>query len=92
MLHCKVRLSYSKKICPICLIESPLEVMKTAFLFNLKSSFLFLKALFRFLSGLFGHIQGFQLSFLMVGETNSLVGYHLMTKGHSIQLGIWGEL
>ena len=23
----------------------------------------------------------------MVGETNSVVGYHLLTKGHSIQLG-----
>ena len=23
----------------------------------------------------------------MVGETNSVVGYHLLTKGHSIQVG-----
>ena len=26
----------------------------------------------------------------MVGETNSVVGYHLLTKGHSIQLGSGG--
>ena len=26
----------------------------------------------------------------MVGETNSMVGYHLMTKGHSVQLGSEG--
>ena len=26
----------------------------------------------------------------MVGETNSMVGYHLMTEGHSIQLGSGG--
>ena len=25
----------------------------------------------------------------MVGETNSMVGYHLMAEGHSIQLGVW---
>ena len=28
----------------------------------------------------------------MVGETNSMVGYHLMTKDHSIQLGSGGTL
>ena len=28
----------------------------------------------------------------MVGETNSMVGYHLMTEGHSIQLGVWGYI
>ena len=27
------------------------------------------------------------VNFLMVGETNSMVGYHVMTKCHSIQLG-----
>ena len=27
----------------------------------------------------------------MVGETNSMVGYHVMTKCHSIQLGDEGE-
>ena len=27
----------------------------------------------------------------MVRETNSMVGYHLMTEGHSIQLGSEGE-
>ena len=26
----------------------------------------------------------------MLGETNSMVGYHLMTEDHSIQLGVWG--
>ena len=26
----------------------------------------------------------------MVGQTNSMVGYHLMTEGHSIQLGSQG--
>ena len=30
------------------------------------------------------------VKFLMVGETNSMVGYHLMTEGYSIQLGVWG--
>ena len=32
-------------------------------------------------------MTGVSVKFLMVGETNSMVGYHLMTKGHSIQLG-----
>ena len=27
----------------------------------------------------------------MVGETNSMVGYHLMIEGHSIQLGSGGR-
>ena len=27
----------------------------------------------------------------MVGETNSMVGYHLMAKDHSIQLGDGGH-
>ena len=26
----------------------------------------------------------------MLGETNSVAGYHLMTEDHSIQLGVWG--
>ena len=26
----------------------------------------------------------------MMGETNSMVGYHLVAEDHSIQLGIWG--
>ena len=26
----------------------------------------------------------------MAGETNSMVGYHLMVKDHSIELGVWG--
>ena len=25
----------------------------------------------------------------MVGESNSMVGYHLMAEDHSIQLGVW---
>ena len=29
--------------------------------------------------------------FLIAGETNSLVAYHLMTEGHWIQLGVWGS-
>ena len=28
----------------------------------------------------------------MVGETNSMVGCHLMTDGHSVQLGVWGSV
>ena len=34
--------------------------------------------------------SGVSVKFLMVGETNSMVGYHLMAKSHSIQLGVWG--
>ena len=30
---------------------------------------------------------GVSVKYLMVGETNSMVGYHLVTEGHSIQLG-----
>ena len=57
--HCfgslfKVGLSPSKKICVICLIESPLKMMKNAFYFILKA--LFVLMIFRFLSQLFGHI------------------------------------
>ena len=26
----------------------------------------------------------------MIGETNSMVDYHVMAEGHSIQLGVWG--
>ena len=33
---------------------------------------------------------GVSVKFFMEGETNSVVGYHLMTKEHSIQLGVWG--
>ena len=28
----------------------------------------------------------------MVGGTNSMVVYHLMAEGHSVQLGIWGSV
>ena len=34
--------------------------------------------------------SGVSVKFLMVGETNSMVGYHSMAKSHSIQLGVWG--
>ena len=33
---------------------------------------------------------GVSLKFLIVGETNSMVGYHLMTEGQSIQLEVSG--
>ena len=32
------------------------------------------------------------VTFLMVGETNSTVGFHLMTEGHSIQPGSGGTV
>ena len=60
MLYCyphaviKVGLSSSKKICVICLIESPLKIMKNDFYFILKA-LLVLKIL-KFLSRLFGHV------------------------------------
>ena len=38
----------------ICLIESPLKMMKNAFYFNLKA--LFVLKIFKFLSRLFGHL------------------------------------
>ena len=50
----KVGLSPSKKICVICLIESPLKMMKNAFYFILKAPFVL--KLFKFLSRLFGHV------------------------------------
>ena len=37
LINIKVGLSPSKKICVICLIDSPLEVMKNAFYFILKA-------------------------------------------------------
>ena len=40
----------------------------------------------------FSITAGVSVKFLMVGETNSMVGYHLMAKDHSIQLGVWGAL
>ena len=48
----KVRLSPFKKICVVCLIESPLKMMKNAFYFILKA----LLKIFKFLSRLFGHL------------------------------------
>ena len=50
----KVELSPSKKIRVICLIESPLEVMKKALYFILKA--LFVLKIFTFLSWIFGHL------------------------------------
>ena len=32
---------------------------------------------------------GVSVKFLMVVETNSMVGYHLNNEDHSIQLGVW---
>ena len=43
-----------KKICVICLIESPLKIMKNAFYLILKT--LFVLKIFKFLSRLFGHV------------------------------------
>ena len=54
MMNIKVGLSPSKKICVICLIESPLKMMKNAFYFILKS--LFVLKIFKFLLRLFGHV------------------------------------
>ena len=50
----KVGLSPSKKSCVICLIESPLKMMKNAFYFILKT--LFVLKIYKFLSRLFGHV------------------------------------
>ena len=50
----KVGLSLSKNICVICLIESPLKLMKNAFYFILKAPFVL--KIFKFLSRLFGHV------------------------------------
>ena len=52
--HFKVGLSPSKKACVICLIESPLKMMKNIFYFILKV--LFVLKIFKFLSSLFGHL------------------------------------
>ena len=49
----KVGLSPSKKICVICLIESPLKMIKNAFYFILKA--LFVLKIFKLFSRLFGH-------------------------------------
>ena len=47
--------SYLPKIYVICLIESPLKVIKNAFYFILKA--LFVLKIFKFLSWLFGHVE-----------------------------------
>ena len=53
MFKVKVGFSSSKKNCVICLIESPLKIMKYAFYFISKA--LFVLYIFKFLSRLFGH-------------------------------------
>ena len=50
----KVGLSPSKNMCVICLIESPLKMIKNAFYFILKV--LFVLKIFKFLSRLFDHV------------------------------------
>ena len=49
-----LRVSPSKKMCVICLIENPLKIMKNTFYFTLEA--LFVLKIFKFLSWLFGHI------------------------------------
>ena len=50
----KVGISPSKKNCVICLIKSPLKMMKNVFYLILKA--LFVLKLFKFLSQHFGHV------------------------------------
>ena len=38
------------------------------------------------------YISGVSVTCLMIGETNSMVRYHLITKDHSLQFGVWGAL
>ena len=54
LVNLKVGLSSSKKDCAICLIESPLKMIKNAFYFILKA--LFVLEIFMLLSRLFGHV------------------------------------
>ena len=55
MMDVKVGLSRSREICIICLIESPLKMMKNAFYLILKA--IFVLKLFKFWSQLFGHVR-----------------------------------
>ena len=50
----KVGLSPSNKVCVICLIESPLKMMKNAFNFILKA--LLVPKIFKFWSRFFRHV------------------------------------
>ena len=50
-----VGLSLSKKICDICVIGSPLKMIKNVFYFVLKA--LFILKIFRFLSRHIGHLE-----------------------------------
>ena len=54
---------------------------------------IFLKITFLSLKFVWSKIykSGVSVKFLLVRETNSMVGYHLMTEGHSIQLGSGGR-
>ena len=52
----------------------------------------YIKKIDNFISNITGETSGVSVKFLMVGETNSMVGYHLMAKGHSIQLRVWRTL
>ena len=72
----KVGSSPSKKVCGICLIESPLKVMKNALYFNLKA--LFVLKIFKFLSRLFGN----------AGETAWLEKVRWTSKFTTSQLGL----
>ena len=49
----------------------------------------YIKEIDTFTSNVTGETSGVSVKFLMVGETNSMVGYYLMAKSHSIQLGFW---
>ena len=40
---------------------------------------------------LFVRVAGVSVKFLMVGESNSMVGYHLIAEDHLIQPGMWGR-
>ena len=40
---------------------------------------------------LFVIVAGVSVKFLLVGESNSMVGYHLIAEDHLIQLGMWGR-
>ena len=71
----KVRLSLSKRICLICLIESPLEIMKNASYFILKA--LLVLKIFCFLSRLFGHL-----------EKNGLIRRRLTSESKTSQPGL----
>ena len=55
VLFLKVELLPSKKNCVICLIQSPIKIMKNTFYFILKAHFVL--KIFKFLSRLFRHVE-----------------------------------